>query len=182
MKYVAIDCETTGLIRGTPPELPLVIQIAIVLEDTKNIMPLEKLPSLVVNFRHDPIRGDWQALKMNWELLQKTQVDGLSQFTGWGMVGATLSSWGFGKNRGEQATLAGKNVGGFDRMLLPEGLREYTNHRCIDPGSVFMDWENGVPGLGTLTGGPVAHTALADALDVIRVLRRAYAPTWVAGA
>ena len=81
--------------------------------------------------------------------------------------------------------VAGKNFSGFDRKfldLLPRWKQLIrTRSRVIDPGVLFVDWENDdtVPSLDfckkrALIEGAVTHNALEDAWDVIQVLRTKY--------
>lgn len=100
--------------------------------------------------------------------------------------------WLKGYTAGKKITVAGKNAAGFDLPFIREHhLRRSIDeddadlsglflHRVLDPGSVFFDPTRAtLPSLADLKTemglGAVAHDALDDARDVIRVLRRRYA-------
>ena len=75
--------------------------------------------------------------------------------------------------------IAGKNVAGFDMPFLPKELTYRFRHRCIDPGSVLIDWSkdrllSGEDIAKKLNIQSVTHNALDDARDVIRWLRTTY--------
>lgn len=85
-----------------------------------------------------------------------------------------------------EVVAAGKNFGSFDRQFIqaiPEfetyGLRFH--HRAIDPGTPYIDWTKDVVPPGSdeckiragLEKG-TKHEALADAWDVIQMLRPQY--------
>ena len=75
--------------------------------------------------------------------------------------------------------IAGKNVAGFDMPFLPKELTYRFRHRCIDPGSVFVDWsKDRLPSsediAKKLNIQSVTHNALDDARDVVRWLRTTY--------
>ena len=75
---------------------------------------------------------------------------------------------------------AGKNLGSFDWPFLPASFTSLFRHRLIDAGNVALGarpeyWmKDRLPSLGDLTGETVAHDAVGDAQDVIRVLRTTY--------
>lgn len=82
-------------------------------------------------------------------------------------------------------TVAGKNFGTFDKVFL-ERLPRWQQvirikQRIIDPGVLFIDWENDtqIPGLDTCKmragiEGEVTHDALEDAWDIVQLLRKFY--------
>jgi hypothetical protein len=81
-----------------------------------------------------------------------------------------------------RVTLAGKNVAIFDYQFLPEWFQDCFKHRMIDPGSVFIDFNDdkdtikGTEQLKKSLGLPyeVTHNAYEDALDIISILRKKY--------
>lgn len=168
MKYLSIDLETTGL----DTDKCQVIEIAMVLEDTEKNVPVAELPYFHRLVWHATIVGEWKALDMNREILEKAQSKGVLSDDVWEHVCRWLR--GQGINAVDRVTVAGKNVAGFDLQFFPAWVRKYFKHRVIDPGSVFMNWEKGPLSLGELLGRDVAHNALDDARDVIYVLREAY--------
>lgn len=78
-------------------------------------------------------------------------------------------------------TAAGKNFAGFDNLFLKKLVdlngTPFTDiipfhHRTLDIGSCHFDYGTGkIPSLENITGNPVAHTALADAMDVVHAVR-----------
>lgn len=85
-----------------------------------------------------------------------------------------------------QIVSAGKNFGGFDKRFIntlePETYGIKFNYKSIDPTTPFIDWVNDTQPPSTdeckkragLTGD-VKHEALADAWDIIQLLRLQYA-------
>ena len=80
-------------------------------------------------------------------------------------------------------TPAGKNFAGFDLQFLialDDRFRTLFRHRTLDAGSLLVDWSDQCPASLDLLkqrhlgGGTVAHDAIDDALDVIRLLRTTY--------
>lgn len=180
MKYVSVDVETTGL----DPERDQLLQLAMVVEDTSNIQPIEELPAFCAYVKHERVQGDAFALAMNARHLDF--ISGrvtpspypVLDFKQWLRGFVREAHFFLDKHIGAdtKAVAAGKNFGSFDRNFLPPELRARFHHRCIDPGSVFIDWDKATPpSLDTLLGRPVEHDALADARAVIEVLRRGYA-------
>jgi len=193
MKYVSLDIETTSL----SPSPNNILMISMIVEDTENLVPLEKLPHFTCFIKVDSIQGTPYALGMNGWILDiisgrkenTTPYLVLPQYSNGGEIVQTahISGWEevalkflnehFGKDR---ITLAGKNVGSFDLQFLPHKLKNRFRHRCIDPGSIFLDWKNDtLPSLGDIKkelelGEEVAHDAYEDALDVIKILRTTY--------
>ena len=82
--------------------------------------------------------------------------------------------------------IAGKNFGTFDKLLLeklPRWKQAFrVRQRILDPSIFFVDWTKDaeVPGLGKckqragIEDHKVAHDAIADAWDVITLLRTQY--------
>jgi oligoribonuclease len=188
MKYVSIDLETTGL----DPRVDQVLMAAMVLEDTEINCPVEELLHFHCLVRHKRYFGDAFALNLNapiLKILSSTTDDrfGFADYKDQRIVVYRDHEW---ENEAldwldhhfpdGRAVAAGKNVAGFDLRFLSESLNRKFYHRVIDPGSVCINWEAKVPpSLGELKDrykidGPVAHDALEDARDVIRVLRKTY--------
>ena len=67
MKYISLDIETSSL----NPETGQILSIGAVVEDTNNLLPLDKLPTFHCTILHDEIKGEPFALNMNRELLSK---------------------------------------------------------------------------------------------------------------
>jgi hypothetical protein len=161
-----------------------------VVEDTKNIKPLEKLPHLtffVDNGRL--IMGSPFALYMNaWilKILAENEAPSKRPEASYKIYGKfdwpKIVSFFLDEHFGSSKIVAtGKNVSGFDLQFLPIELKDRFCHRVLDPGSMFVDWENdevppGMPLCKLRAGieGLVTHNAYEDALDVIRLLRTQY--------
>lgn len=188
MNLVSFDLETLGL----DPATCDVLQLAMVLESTKESRPVEELPFFVGYVAAKNYRGEPFAMSMHAPVLHRIAtgtsprhvfgrdippngaVHVASDLTG---LCAAADAWldeHFGRAR---VTAAGKNLGRFDFRFLPDRFTSRFHHRLIDPGSVFVDWsEDHLPSLDELmmrlgVGTPVQHDALDDARDVVRVLR-----------
>ena len=180
MKFIAGDAETTGL----RPKDHQILELALVHEDTGDIRPIEDLPHIVVRFHYETLKGQLYALNLNRELIESIEGDphrvAMVPNIAWGKVAHWLSSLGYSpEGRDNLANLAGQNVGKFDFQWLPESVQAYFHHRLVEAGSMRIDWtQKHLPGLAkTLTetrGREQKHTALADAQDLIRVMRRDY--------
>lgn len=178
MKYVSLDIETTGL----DPARAQILQVAMVLEDSDRSQPIEELPHFVclVKPLGDRYVGNAYALALNADLLSQLAGRIPARYPIYDSGQWHLHAWdwlcalGMDPKR-SRLTVAGKNVAGFDIPFLPPDVRTWFRHRVIDAGSVMIDWsKDRVPSLEDLKGGAVAHDALEDARDVIRVLRRSY--------
>lgn len=198
MKYVSIDIETTGL----SPEKCQILQIGAIIEDTKNPLPYEELPKFNCIVEHDEYSGQPTALKMNswiFEILSglegKTKDDRLEyrkahNIIPVGMVAKSLQMWLINNglipdyiNEPVKITAAGKNFASFDKQFLQRlpnwGSSVQIRQRIIDPAVMVVDWslDETLPNLNACLSrldlpGEVSHDALADAWDVIRVMRK----------
>ena len=191
--YVSIDIETTGL----DPSFCQVIEIGAVIDDWD--APVEELKRFHAYVYHDRIVGQPYALQMNAAILLKianaekavrgvqpgdvadVTLDG-DRFLRPKAVGRRFSQF-LEKNGivpGKAVLAAGKNFAGFDRPfldLLPDFNVRF-HHRVIDPAMLF--WVPGVddepPATKTCMeragiAGEVAHTAVEDAIGVIKMVR-----------
>lgn len=182
MKYVSIDIETTGL----NPRKDQVLMVAIIVEDTENKLPREKLPTFAclckcgfegVEPRYE---GTPFALWLNswiFEALAKNDESKYPIYHDWVPRALEFLEEHFPN---QKVIPAGKNVGSFDLQFFPHILKKKFIHRSIDPGSVFLDWNsNGPESLDSIKhrlgiSGEVTHNAVDDAWDVIEVLRTRY--------
>jgi len=181
MKYVSLDIETTDTI----PYHANILMLSMIVEDSeKSNIPLDQLPHFTCFVKQrEPIEGSHYALAMNSWILDilsgRNKKIPYPIYDPVQYVHYALSFLEdhFGKDR---VTVAGKNVAGFDLQFLPGKLKSKFRHRCIDPGSVFIDWSQKSPlSLGELNSNilnknTVAHDAREDALDVIALLRTSY--------
>jgi len=190
MKYVSIDIETTGLNH----DICNVIEFAAIVDDLKVQAPLEKLPRFQTYILQDHYVGEPFALAMHAETFRKianwqktgaivcTPADLLPRFQTFltSLCGYAPDHKGITK-----INVAGKNFGNFDSKFL-EKLPHHNicvrfHHRMLDPGTLYFDpnEDNEVPSTEVCMKragiqGDVKHTALEDALNVIKLLRHKY--------
>jgi len=187
MKYVSIDVETTGLDWHTCQ----IIQIGAVIDDL--VTPIEKLPTFNCYVTHDILRGEPFALSMHAEIFRQIAEaesadmdvagDGTPIYCA-NQVTSEFIPWL--SNHGLRPlipfSIAGKNYAAFDRNHLSNipgwDAGVIMNHRFIDPGSMYFrpGIDPRIPSLSEClrrAGLPpyVKHTALEDALDVVRLIR-----------
>lgn len=200
MKVVALDIETSGL----NPENCQILSFGAVIEDTVNIKPLEQLPKLHCVVIHDYLRGEPYAINMNQGIIemikefpkfedfihfeQKYNIKPVYEDSLAEVFYNFLLNNGFSKakNGKIEINVAGKNPRGFDLEfceLLPKWNDLIRAHqRVIDPAILFVDWKNDktLPNLskclerGEFDNIEVEHDALADALDIVKILRTQY--------
>ena len=188
MKFVSIDTETTGL----DPEKHNVIQFGAIIEDTNNLLPYDLIPKFEFCLEHSEYCGQAYALSMHPHIFRKigeaaklTQEEkrekGIIPFY---TLGEEFSMWLKLNNlNNRNITAAGKNFGTFDLQFLKR-IPNFTKHvqiiqRIIDPSMLYWDpiKDEGLPNLSAckkragLIDTSVAHDALADAWDVIKILR-----------
>lgn len=193
-RYVSIDIETLGL----DPDHCDIIEFGAVIDDLKTpVADLHRLHCYVL----PPPRGNWGqafyqgepfAMAMHADKLKRIAVreegyeyvqpyDLADRFMAW------LGSHGYdvlGEEKCEHVKIdvAGKNFSGFDLNFLNKWerwrWRIKTHHRVIDPGSMYFNPRSDPrpPSLEQCLDRAgihksVAHSAVDDAIDVIRVLR-----------
>lgn len=197
MKYISLDIETTSLV----PDPKNILMVSMVVEDTKNPLPLDQLPHFTCFVEQMVVSGEPMALFMNgWilEILARKKksifpiyrnAEDFPDFPDdmmWQTQALRFLIKNFPENFYENGllkkaiNLAGKNVASFDLQFMPREIKECFHYQTIDPGSVFIDWSNerllGLSKIKSKCGfnGSVSHNAYEDALDVIRVLRTTY--------
>jgi oligoribonuclease (3'-5' exoribonuclease) len=187
VKYLSFDIETTGTEVKAPDRI---LMLSAVVEDTSNLLPLDKLPHFTCFVAQDTYKGEAFALALNawilkeiaqWEktywkpqALQYIPKYKVYSGEGWTDPFLTFLKEHFGKDR---VTMAGKNVGTFDFQFLPPHVQNRFRHRMIDPGSLFCNFDKEVPPsldeiCQPLGMTAVTHDAYEDALKVIEVIRR----------
>jgi hypothetical protein len=195
MIYCSIDIETTGL----NPDNCDVLQFAAVLDDLNNPKPIEQLPSFQTCFFKDgPIVGEPFALSMNGAILKQIanaqhkrleyceetkqrfmKIENLPDAFACFLL---KNSFPLDRSGRLKVTVAGKNVAGFDLRFLNAKIKDWGQismyQRVLDPAILYLDHQNDkvVPDMKTCMeragiSGEVAHTALEDALTVVRLLR-----------
>ncbi len=182
MKYLSLDLETTCL----QPSPEHILQLSMVVEDTaRTDIPVEDLPELTFFVRHARISGEAFALSMNGWILdilsgraKLERIPLIYNSPDWISDALAFMDEHFGDSR---ITVAGKNVAGFDIPFLPKEISKRFRHKVLDPATLFVDWskDDQVPNFELCKQraglpGPVAHDALEDARDVIRLLRVKY--------
>lgn len=190
MRYLSIDLETTG----ANPDTCQIIEFAAVLEDTSSPqVPVEDLPCIRLVVHHEHLSGNVAALALNAKLLQQIAdaaaknnlppdhclpLEVLPRFAEF------LDKQGVDRKRSLVA--AGKNFASFDLPFLYQlpGYGELIriSNAVIDPALLYLDWQKDrrLPNMSACKARAgfsdhVSHTALDDARDIIRLLRRFYA-------
>ena len=193
MRYVSLDLETSG----PDPLRHQTLEMAAVVEDTRRTaaVPLAELPAFRRAVRHPELCGTAGALALNARLLvelsDKTKADApdicrpdellpqLREF---------LLANGFRPNQKDcvRVTLAGKNVGTYDLLFLRQlpgwGTLIGAEPAVLDPAAFYLNWhkDSRLPTMLICQARAgdaaphVAHEALADALEVVRLLRPFY--------
>ncbi|HET9502606.1 MAG TPA: hypothetical protein VFO93_03645 [Hymenobacter sp.] len=193
MRYVSLDLETSG----SDPLRHQVLELAAVVEDTRRTAttPLTELPSFRRALRHPELTGTAGALALNARLLEeladKTNADAPDICTPAEVLPqlrAFLLANGFKTDAKDRVsfTIAGKNIGVFDipflRQLPGWGTIIRAEPAVLDPAAFYLNWhkDSRLPSMlicQARSGVPephVAHEALADALEVVRLLRPFY--------
>ena len=190
MRYVSLDLETSG----SDPLRHQVLELAVVVEDTKRLLPLAELPSFRRLLVHPEICGTAGALALNARLLAEladppadapdhcTPAEVLPQLREF------LLAQGFRPDPKDRVRfiMAGKNVATFDLLFLRQlpgwGQLLRSEPATLDPAVFYLNWhkDSRLPSLSIckarakFADTEVAHEALADALDVVRLLRPFY--------
>jgi hypothetical protein len=193
MRFIALDLETTGLIH----EKDQILQIGVVIGDFKTPR-VEDLPSWETVIAHERIEGHPYALMMNAALIE--QIAKRDKFpdvlfspdckSAYHTMFSFLTEHGFrAESDGKiHIVVAGKNAAGFELPFVNATQNDgpvWRNrfqavHRVFDPGPLyFQHGDSKPPDLKTCLARAgiekeVAHTGVADALDVVRLLRFKY--------
>ena len=180
MKYVSIDTETTGLHSDNCQ----VIEFGAVIDDLEHPLPIVKLPRFQCYIRHHEYRGSAFALQMNHKILARIAADNPND-----MIINPDDLVDFferflldnGYDEGDKFIAAGKNFASFDWPFLKnlniDNMAVAVHYRMLDPMSMYITKDDIVPpdmeecqrraGLKPF----VAHNAIDDAYDVIRLIR-----------
>lgn len=189
MRYVSLDLETSG----PDPRRHQVLELAAVVEDSRRPLPLAELPAFRRVVRHPEYLGTAGALALNARLLVElankasnpelcTPDELLPQLR------AFLEAQGFRPNAKDcvAVTMAGKNIASYDLGFLQElpgwGRLVRADPAMLDPAAFYLNWrkDSRLPSMSIckararFADREVAHEALADALDVVRLLRPFY--------
>ncbi|HEX8330226.1 MAG TPA: hypothetical protein VF629_22035 [Hymenobacter sp.] len=189
MRYVSLDLETSG----PNPRRHQVLELAAVVEDSRRPLPLAELPAFRRVVRHPEYVGTAGALALNARLLaelaQKAPNPELcAPDELLPQLRVFLEAQGFRPNdKGCVAvTMAGKNIASYDLGFLQElpgwGSLVRADPAMLDPAAFYLNWrkDSRLPSMSIckararFADREVAHEALADALDVVRLLRPFY--------
>ena len=193
MRYVSLDLETAG----PDPRRHAVLELAAVVEDSRRPLPLPELPAFRRLLRHPEIAGTAGALALNVRLLREmadaptgaeAPADHCEPAEVLAQLREFLLAQGFktdAKGR-VRFVLAGKNVASYDlpflRQLPGWGTLVRSEPATLDPAAFYLNWhkDSRLPSMSICKARAgeadtnVAHEALADALDVVRLLRPFY--------
>ncbi len=181
MKIVSTDLETTGL----DEECCQIIEIGAVIEDTDNPQPLANLKRFHCYVLHDIYQGEPYALGMhpiifNRIAKREKPYQYLKPYEVAVEFPKFLKLYLPGQDK---YTMMGKNFASFDLKFFRANpylkpITKLFHHRCLDLGSIWVDWSKDVVLPSTeeclkRAGLPctVSHTAIDDALQIISLLR-----------
>lgn len=186
MRYCSIDIETAGLGRDCS-----LLEFGAVIDDLANPQPLEELPKFHTYILNERIVGEPYALAMHKTILERIA----RQEEPWSYLLPNNLQWVFShflatngyeaKTKGKpvEITVAGKNFATFDKDWLEPLFKETVrfHRRVIDPSILYLRLgeDKTLPASKECMersglSGEVAHTALEDALMVVKLLRRHY--------
>ncbi len=180
MKYCSIDVETTGL----DPETCDLLEVGAVVDDLSNReVDYDKLPRFHCYVVKNSYTGEPFALSMHGTIFRRiAEKTKPYLYLEDAFVATSLAQFlalHFGK---EKIIAAGKNFLGLDKPFLSKlpGFKDLIklHHRPLDPGMMYWypTTDKEVPSSKecmTRAGlaGEVAHTAVEDALMVIKLIR-----------
>lgn len=190
MRYCSIDIETTGLNH----DICNILEFAAVADDLKVQLPIESLPVFQTYVLQDHYIGEPYALGMHAEIFKKicnwqksgihicSPADLLPRFH---TFLTTLAGYEVPRDSVIKINVAGKNFGNFDSKFLEKlphhNLLVKFGHRILDPAMLYFnpDEDTELPSTEICMkragiGGEVKHTALEDALNVVKLLRRKF--------
>ena len=185
LNYVSIDLETTGLNEDTCD----VLEFAAVLDNLSDLKPLDQLPVFHTYFVKDKYIGEPVAFSMHSEIFKRIAERDIKKYN---FMSATKIGGQFRKflvkngykEEKDRVTInvAGKNFAAFDLQFLNRqtDLAKHVKirHKILDPAILYyQDSDEALPGLEECKkraglDSTVAHNALDDARDVIRLLRK----------
>lgn len=197
MKYVSIDLETTGL----DYEKCTILEFAAVVDDLNVQEPVDRLPKFQCYMMQDYYCGEPYALAMHCDKFQKISnwrssgIEVCSPETLVNKFHTFLITFGFQETGRTQSSLkdgylkinvAGKNFANFDNRFL-EKLPNYNKlikvgHRILDPVMLYFEPKRDTDHLPSMSEcmeraglkGEVPHSALEDAIIVVKLLRHKF--------
>jgi len=177
MRYVSIDIETLGL----DSDWCDIIEFGAVVDDL--ISPIDSLPRFhcFVTIPDNKYCGEPYAMAMHSEILSKiARRDEGFTYVPSDLLDEVFYSWLKENDLNDKITIAGKNFATFDLKFLEKvGFGEKTKYhrRIIDVGSMFLQADDEyIPSLKECMtranlSSDVKHTAIEDALDVVKCIR-----------
>jgi DNA polymerase III epsilon subunit-like protein len=185
MNYISIDIETLGL----DPETCDIVEFGAVIENgAENIEDLPKFHAYITKSDKN-YKGNIYAINLHAEngiikkLNERKDKDSPHAY----FIGISRLEYRFKEFLSENnyplytpITVAGKNFANFDQPFLKYNGFPQTisfDFRTIDLGNLFLrSSDEQIPSLQECKrragiGGKVAHTAVADALDVVECIR-----------
>ena len=187
MKYCSIDLEMTGL----NPETCDILEFGAVLDDLRYKMPINNLPKFHCYFALQNYRGEPHALSMHGKIFERiaAKEKGYLYYPpmkfGYAFKQFLLDHDYELENDRVTINVAGKNFAAVDLQFLNRqtDLNKHVKirHKILDPAILFIQGTDQVlPGLSECKRRAnlpdhVAHTAVADALDVVKLLREGLA-------
>ncbi len=186
VSYVSIDIETLGLdpIYCDVIEFGAVLETMVCDERGASAVKLGDLPSFhcYLTKPNNVYRGEPYAMWMNANILKRiADREPGHQYIPGDMLDEVFAEWLAEHDMKGKIVIAGKNFQAFDMRFLQYlgfGSKFKIHHRGIDPGSMFFDplTQDVPPSLADClklckVQKEVAHTAVEDALDVIRCIR-----------
>ena len=203
MKYLSIDIETTGLNPETCDILQFAAVLDDT-SNPKPIEDLPRFEAIFIqeSYKGDPFALSMHseifkkiaiARKKNLEYCPDNNIHFMTiDHLPIALYHFLFKNYcSFLKNRGEEEitvlyiNIAGKNVSSFDIPFLNAKIKDWKGlrflNRSIDPAILYFDLENDVslPDMKTCMqragiDGEVAHTAMEDALVVVKLLRNKF--------
>jgi len=178
MPYVSIDIETTGL----DPAACQTREVGAVIDDWKT--PIDQLQRFRRVLTYETVTGSPYAMALNAGLLKQiANPPQTCEFCKPEELGAQLAQWAKANGLDPMhLQAAGKNFASFDMQFLYR-LPGFTRvvkfrHRVLDPAILYWRPINDekLPDSKTCyeragLDGKVAHTAVEDALAVVRLVR-----------
>ena len=183
MRYISIDIESTGL----DPLTCDIIEFGAVLDDLSNPQPLENLPRFHTYVCKDMYKGQPYALSMHPKIFRRiAEREAGYNYTYPNNLGKAFKDFllqnGYEEEKGKivRINVAGKNFAAFDLQFLKQ--TNFTDSvrissRILDPAILFFNKnDERLPGTDECLKRAgfepnVAHTAIEDSLDVIKLIR-----------
>lgn len=166
--FLSINIKTTGL----DPENDMILSIGAVYVDGTSNLEFEDF-----NYTNR-ITGSIQFIAMNSKIIDHINKSGNLRYSDRStrLLITRFEYWLRCASPSAHLTLAGNNVVNFDLPFLKKaGWMRETSHRVIDVGSMYYNEFGYIPSLGEINNligyKPVAHTALADAINVVEAIK-----------